>query len=558
MSIPWFLDLGYRKGLKEMSEKTICVGKRQTTLLSAIVLVLSGIALVLSGCGAGTPTKHPAIPSAGIRLPSVIGDNMVLQQGGQVPIWGWADPCQKITITASWGGKWEATSDANGNWMVKIKPGKAGGPYEMTISDGNPITLKNILVGEVWVCSGQSNMEFPARQLANPAQETADANNYPQIRMFTVGKKVMYTPMANCQGHWLVCSSRTVVGFSAVGYFFGRDLNKQLNVPIGLIHTSWGGTPAESWMSREYLEGDPDFQPILDLYAKTVANYPELKKKFDLETKQYNEMAAKLRAEGKPVPRSQIYEPIGPNHPYSPTGLYNGMIAPLIPYGIRGAIWYQGESNAWRAYQYRRLFPTMIKCWRDKWQQGDFPFLFVQLANYMEVKSEPTESEWAELREAQLMSLSVPNTGMAVIIDVGEANDIHPKNKQDVGSRLALWTLAKTYGKDVVYSGPLYRSMEIRGNSVILHFESVGGGLIAGKGEPLKGFAIAGQDKKFVWADAKIEGDTIVVSSDKIAEPVAVRYGWADNPVCNLYNKEGLPATPFRTDTWRGITDARR
>jgi sialate O-acetylesterase len=524
-----------------MSEKTICVGKKQTILLSAIVLVLSGVVL------------------ADVRLPSVIGDNMVLQQGSSVPIWGWADPYEKVTITASWGsGKWETTAGQDGKWMVKIEPGKAGGPYEMTIDCNNPITLKNVLVGEVWVCSGQSNMEFPIRQLANPAQDIAEANNYPQIRMFTVGKKVMYTPMTNCQGRWLVCSSHTVVGFSAVGYFFGRDLNKQLNVPIGLIHTSWGGTPAESWMSREYLAGDPDFQPILDLYARTVANYPELKKKFDLETKQYNEMAAKLKAEGKPVPKSQIYEPIGEGHQYSPTGLYNGMVVPLIPYSIRGAIWYQGESNAWRAYQYRRLFPTMIKCWRDKWQQGDFPFLFVQLANYMEVKSEPTESEWAELREAQLMSLSVPNTGMAVIIDIGEANDVHPKNKQDVGKRLALWALAKTYKKDVVYSGPLYKSMEVRGNSVILHFESVGGGLIAGKGEPLKGFAIAGQDKKFVWADAKIEGDTIVVSSGKVSEPVAVRYAWADNPVCNLYNKEGLPASPFRTDTWRGITDARR
>jgi sialate O-acetylesterase len=513
--------------------------------------------LVLSGCGAGIPTRHPTILSAGIRLPSVIGDNMVLQQGGQVPIWGWADPCGKITITASWGGKWEATADANGNWMVKIKPGKPGGPYEMTISDGNAITLKNILVGEVWVCSGQSNMEWPLNQAANGKQEANEAN-YPQIRLFTVGRKVSYEPMKNCKGQWKVCDSQTAGSFSAVGYFFGRDLYKQLNVPIGLIHTSWGGTPAESWMSKEYLEADADFRPILRHFDETVANYPELLKKYQAAKKQNEETAARMKAEGKPVPpMPEIYEPIGKGHAYSPTGLYNGMILPIVPYGIRGAIWYQGESNAWRAYQYRKLFPAMIKNWRETWQQGDFPFLFVQLANWKEVKPEPVESDWAELREAQLMTLSTPNTGMAVIIDIGDANEIHPKNKQDVGKRLALWALARTYGKDVVYSGPIYRLMEVQGNKAILHFEDVGGGLVA-KGELLKGFSIAGADKKFVWADAKIEGDTVVVSSDKVSEPVAVRYGWADNPICNLYNKAGLPATPFRTDIWPGITTGRR
>jgi sialate O-acetylesterase len=518
-----------------------CVGKKHSVFVLTIVMVLSGIVL------------------ADVRLPSVIGDNMVLQQAMEAPIWGWADPRKKITITASWGGKWEATSDANGNWIVKIKPGKAGGPYEMTISDGNPITLKNILVGEVWVCSGQSNMELGLNQTANAKEAIDDANNYPQIRLFTVAKKVSYEPMKNCQGKWLVCSPQTARGFSAVGYFFGRELNKQLNVPVGLINTSWGGTPAESWMSREYLENEPNFKPILKRYDETAANYPEIYKKFLENKKQYEQTAAKLKEEGKPVPpRPNFQDPVGPNHPYSPTGLYNGMILPIVPYGIRGAIWYQGESNAGRAYQYRTLFPAMIKNWQETWKQGDFPFLFVQLANFMAEKPEPGPSEWAELREAQLMTLSKPNTGMAVIIDIGDANNIHPKNKQDVGKRLALWTLAKTYGKDVVGSGPLYKSMEVKGNSVILRFDSVGGGLVAKDGESLKGFAIAGQDKKFVWADAKIEGDTIVVSSDKVAEPAAVRYAWADNPVCNLYNKEGLPASPFRTDNWPGITDARR
>jgi sialate O-acetylesterase len=521
-----------------MSRKTI----RLTILSVSAILVFSGVVL------------------AEVRLPSVIGDNMVLQQGMKVPIWGWADPNAKVTITASWGGeKCEATADEDGKWMVKIEPGKAGGPYEMTISDGNAVTLKNILVGEVWICSGQSNMEFGVYQGNNAAQEMEDANNYPQIRLFTVTKKVSYEPMKNCKGQWQVCNPQSVKSFSAVGYFFGRDLNKKLNVPVGLINDSWGGTPVESWMSKDILENNTDFKPILKRFDETVANFPELKKKYDTERKEYDKMAAQLKSEGKPVPpRPNFQEPIGKNHPYSPTGLYYGMIVPVAPYGIRGAIWYQGESNAWRGYQYRTLFPAMIKNWRDIWQEGDFPFLFVQLANFMAAKPEPGQSEWAELREAQFMTLSLPNTGMAVIIDIGDANNIHPKNKQDVGKRLALWAMAKTYGKDVVYSGPLYKSMEIKGNSVILHFDCVGGGLVAKNSEALKGFAIAGQDKKFVWADAKIEGDTVIVSSDKVAEPAAVRYAWADNPVCNLYNKADLPASSFRTDNWPALTDTRR
>lgn len=514
------------------------VCKKHSVVVLVIVLVLAGVL------------------SADVRLPSVISDNMVLQQGKSVPIWGWADANEAVTVTGSWGsGKWETTADHDGKWMVKIDTGKAGGPYEMTVSDKNPITIKNILVGEVWVCSGQSNMEFSLRMAKNSGEEIAEANNYPQIRQFLVGRKVTYKPMYNCNGKWQICSSQTAGNFTAVGYFFGRELNKQLNVPVGLIHTSWGGTPAESWMSKEYLENDPNFQPILKRFEETSANITELKAKYREDMQKYDAIVPQLKAEGKPLP-PRPEEPIGPGHAYSPTGLYNGMIVPILPYGIRGAIWYQGESNASRAYQYRTLFPAMIKNWRDAWHQGDFPFLFVQLANYMEPEPQPVESDWAELREAQLMTLSVPNTGMAVTIDIGE-KDIHPKNKQDVGKRLALWALAKTYGKDIVYSGPIYKSMKVDGNNVILTFDNVGSGLMA-KGDSLKGFAIAGADRKFVWADAKIEGDTIVVSSDKVAAPVSVRYAWAINPVCNLYNKEGLPATPFRTDTWPGVSYGKR
>jgi sialate O-acetylesterase len=309
-------------------------------------------------------------------------------------------------------------------------------------------------------------------------------------------------------------------------------------------------------MSKEYLENDPNFQPILKRFEETSAKYPELKDKYRSEMQKYNSIVPQLKAEGKPLP-PRPEEPIGPGHAYSPTGLYNGMIVPILPYGIRGAIWYQGESNAWRAYQYRTLFPAMIKNWRDAWGQGNFPFLFVQLANYMEPEPQPVESDWAELREAQSLALLVPHTGMAVTIDIGEP-DIHPKNKQDVGKRLALWALAKTYGKKIVCSGPIYKFMVLKGdNKAILNFYYVDGGLVA-KGGSLKGFAIAGEDRKFVWADANIEGNTVVVSSDKVSAPVAVRYAWEKNPVCNLYNKEGLPAMPFRTDIWPGVTDGRR
>jgi sialate O-acetylesterase len=525
-------------------------GQKINTLVITLTIVFSGVLF------------------ADVRLPSVIGDNMVLQQGMQIPIWGKADPCEQVVVKFG-GGTRKATADANGKWEVKIGPFNVQKDGQDLIIDGNnTIVLKNVLVGEVWVCSGQSNMEFKLSGADNWKQEVNEAN-FPQIRLFTVGNKVSYTPMDNCRGKWQQCSPATAKNFSAVGYFFGREIFKQVGVPVGLINASWGGTPAEAWTSKECLDSDPNLRPILRRFDETVANYPALKQKYNEQKRQYDKMAAKMRAEHKTPPWAPE-APVGLNHPYSPTGLYYGMIKPIIPYGIRGAIWYQGESNAGRAYQYRTLFPVMIKCWREAWKQGDFPFYYVQLANWRAIRSEPTQSDWAELREAQLMTLSTPNTGMAVIIDigdmkgVGDMKSLHPQNKQDVGKRLALWALAKTYNKNIEYSGPLYKSMEIKGDKVILHFDHVGGGLVvsSAKGaevnEPLKGFAIAGADKKFVWAEAKIEGDTVVVRSGKVAEPVAVRYGWADNPVCNLYNKAGLPASPFRTDAWAGLTDTKR
>ena len=516
------------------------IGKLKPALIVfALVLVPAGAAL------------------ADVRLPAVIGDNMVLQQDEEVSIWGWADPGEEVEATFGWTWRRLTTAaNSKGEWQFKIRSPKAGGPYKMTLKGKNTIDLDNIMSGEVWVCSGQSNMQWSVKASANPDEEIAAAK-YPNIRLFTVTRTVAHKPLDDCEGSWAPCSPETVPDFSAVAYYFGRELHKRLDVPVGLIHTSWGGTPAESWTRIEVLEAGADFQPILTRQAEIIANYPQAYKEYEQKLQEWQKAAEEAKAEGNKPPR-RPGAPRGPDHPHTPAGLYNGMIAPLIPYGIQGAIWYQGESNAGRAYQYQRLFPAMIMNWREDWGQRNFPFLFVQLANFMETKDEPGDSSWAELREAQTMTLSLPNTGMATIIDIGEAKDIHPKNKQDVGKRLALWALAQTYEKDIVYSGPLYKSMKAEGGKIRLSFDHVGGGLVAAGGEQLKGFAVAGADRKFVWADAKIDGDTVVVSSDDVAEPVAVRYAWADNPVCNLHNKENLPASPFRTDNWPGLTvDAR-
>jgi len=518
-----------------MSPKRISLSQLIIFTLSLVLLLSAGVAF------------------ADVKLPAVIGDNMVLQQGEKISIWGWARPGEEVMISVSWHSmRWAVTADKEGKWAFKMNSPKVGGPYEMTISGKNVITIKNIMVGEIWVCSGQSNMQWPVKQLTNAEQEIAEAN-YPDIRLFTVTRKVAQQPQSDCEGNWTLCSPETVPDFSAVAYFFGKELHKQLDVPIGLIHTSWGGTTAEAWTRREVLESESDFEPILKRYDDAVANYPQANKEYEQKVEEWKQAVKKAKADGKTAPRKPR-EPFGPGSSHTPAGLYNAMIAPLIPYGIQGAIWYQGESNASRAYQYRKLFGSMIKNWRDDWGQGDFPFLFVQLANFRAVNPEPGESDWAELREAQLMTLDLPSAGMAVIIDIGEADNIHPKNKQDVGKRLALWPLARTYGKQLVYSGPIYKSMKVEGNKITLTFDYVGGGLVAIPDEPLKGFAIAGADRKFVWADAKIDGDSIVVSSNNVSEPVAVRYAWADNPVCNLYNKEALPASPFRTDDWPGVT----
>ena len=490
---------------------------------------------------------------ADVRLPAVIGDNMVVQQGMAVPIWGWADPDEAVTVNFLGQSK-AAKAAACGKWMLKLDPVQAGGPHTITIQGKNTIVLRNVLIGEVWLCSGQSNMQWTVAN-SNNSEEEIKAAGYPRIRLITVPVKGTQEPQQDFQGQWAECSPQTVGGFSAAGYFFGRELYKNLDTPIGLIHCSWGGSSCEAWVKRAVLEADPQYQPLLERWdgvAKTY-NAEKVKAAFEKQLANWKEKAAAAKAEGKQAPPP----PRNPGNPltgqHRPANLYNGMLLPLMPYAIRGAIWYQGESNASRAYQYRHLFPLMIQNWRRDWDQGDFPFHFVQLANFKAVKQEPGESDWAELREAQTMTLQLPKTGQAVIIDIGEADDIHPRNKQDVGRRVALCALAQDYGKDLVYSGPIYKSMEKKDGAMVLRFDHVGGGLVAKDG-PLKGFAIAGNDKKFVWADAKIDGDTIIVSSPQVADPAAVRYAWADNPVCNLYNQDGLPACPFRTDDWPGLT----
>jgi len=497
-----------------------------------------------------------SVALAEVKLPSVISNHMVLQRGIALPIWGKAEPGEKVTVSIE-GQSAKATADAEGMWQVKLDPMKAGGPFEMTIAGTETITIKDILVGEVWICSGQSNMQMTVKYVKDYKKEIPAAN-YPRIRLFSAERRISSKPMFNVPGAWSACSPETVPPFSAVGYFFGRDLHKTLDVPVGLIHSSWGGTPAEAWTSLPKLEADPKLKPIVDGWNKLLADYA---KHFNYwrETRlvEWYAKAEKAESLGRAIPEMPVVKDWRQN-PHRPSGLFNAMISPFIPYGIKGAIWYQGESNAGRAYQYRTLFKAMIQDWREHWGQGDFPFFFVQLANYRARNPEPGEDAWAELREAQTMALALPNTGMALAIDIGEANDIHPKNKQDVGLRLALAARAIAYGEDIVYSGPMYDAMKVDGDKVRLSFNHIGGGLVAKGGEPLKGFAIAGADRKFVWADASIDGDTIVVSSEKIAQPVAVRYAWAINPDCNLYNKEGLPASPFRTDDWPGITAGKK
>jgi sialate O-acetylesterase len=485
---------------------------------------------------------HSAL--ADVKLPAIFSDNMVLQQTEKAPVWGTADKGETVTVKAG-AAVGEAVAGNDGVWRVVLDTRNVKGPVDVTVAGKNSIAIKNVLVGEVWVASGQSNMEMSVGGVKDADLEIAAAD-YPEIRMFTVEKATAMEPAKDVKGKWEVCTPQVTGHFSAVGYFFARDLHQQLKAPVGVIHTSWGGTVAEAWTSREALSAaDPDVKTIIERFDAARAKVtPEAKQK-------YEEDLAAWKKAGSPRGKQPRKLP-GEGDPNAPTALYNAMISPLVGYGIKGAIWYQGESNAGRSYQYRKLFPAMITDWRTRWGEGDFPFYWVQLANFMPRDKEPAESGWAELREAQTMTQSLPNSGQAVIIDIGEAFDIHPKNKEDVGRRLARLALKRDYGKNIVDSGPVVDTMQVEGNTIRLKFKNAQGGLVAK--EPLTAFAVAGEDHKFVWArDAKIEGETVVLKSP-VAKPVAVRYAWGNNPEATLYNRANLPACPFRTDDWAGVT----
>ena len=500
---------------------------------------------------------------AQVRPSALISDHMVLQSGIPVPIWGMADPAEKITIKFN-GQTKSATADTTGKWMVRLSKLKAGGPFEMTIAGNTagetPIVVKDILVGEVWLGSGQSNMDFTVATttrhyfagVKNEAEEIAAAN-YPQIRMFTGAWKNSYEPQSEISGTWLVVTPETVEEMSAIGYLFARDMQKELKVPFGIITEAFGASTAEAWTSREALAADPKLKPLIDTFDAKVVAYRTNPPDMTAAMKAWQEAATKAQAAGQRQPRRPSNgDPIGDQH--NPTVMYNGMIAPVIPYAIKGVLWYQGEAINGGATGYK-LYPllqsTLIKDWRQRWGEGNFPFYICQLAP---LKAWPTRPDtWynnPDVREAQATVLSIPNTGMAVTIDIGDPANIHPKDKQDVADRLTRIALANTYDRNIEFSGPMYDSMKVEGDAIRIKFTHVDTGLVA-KGGELKTFIIAGKDGKFVPATARIDHNTLVVSSPDVAVPAAVRYAWDNYPEgCNLYNGDGLPAPPFRTDTW--------
>ncbi len=477
--------------------------------------------------------------SADVTLPGILTEHMVIQRDLPVHIWGKAAPDEAVTV-AFRGETKAAKADTFGHWSIYLAPGAAGGPFELTVKGANTIDFKDVLVGDVWVASGQSNMEFKLRQAENAAAEIAAAK-YPKIRHILVARKVADYPMDDAQMQtWVACDPETAAGFSAAGYFFARHLQeKESGVPMGIIESYWGGTPVESWMSLRAIGEDPALMPIFSEWAKSLEAWPMVQAQFERRLAAWNQASAQGTPPATPKPGKPE---TGAGGAWTPSGLYNAMIAPLTPYPIRGAIWYQGESNASpaRAPIYGRAFQQMIRDWRRAWGEGDFPFLYVQLANY---KANPL---WPEIREAQRQTLSLVNTGMAVIIDIGNPTNIHPTNKQDVGLRLALAARAVAYGEKIEYSGPMFRQASGEGSALRAWFDHTGAGLSA-KGGALKGFEIAGADGKYVTADARIDGASVVVSNAAVTAPKYVRYAWADNPDCNLYNADGLPASPFRS-----------
>lgn len=478
---------------------------------------------------------------AEVKLPALLADHMVVQRGLPVHIWGRAEPGEAVSV--AFRGETRATAaDALGLWEVYLPPGGGGGPFELAIEGRNRIVLKDVLAGDVWIAAGQSNMEWPLRWSARPEEEMAAAR-HPRLRLFRAMHRLSEYALDDLYGKsWSACRPESAADFSAVAYHFGRRVQASTDVPIGLIQIAWGGTPADAWTRLGAITADAALMPALAEWARRMENHPAALLRYHRQCLEWEAAAAQARAAGRPLPPNPV-RPVGPEGPWKPGAIYNAMVAPATRFPIRGVIWYQGESNTSpeRAPVYGRLFQTLIRDWRRAWGQGDFPFLFVQLANYV---TEP-DSRWPELREAQRQALGLANTAMAVAIDLGEAGDIHPKNKGEVGRRLSLAARALAYGERLAWSGPLFRSATREGAAARLWFDHAYGGLEAREGK-LRGFELAGADGEFVPAEARIEGATVVVSSPAVVAPREVRYGWKDNPDCNLSNGEGLPAAPFR------------
>lgn len=494
--------------------------------------------------------------AAKVKLPVLFSDNMVLQADRAVKVWGWAADGELVVV--QYKDQVKSTRAAAGKWSVTLSamPATSKGSV-MAVLGNNQIELKNVVVGEVWIASGQSNMQWPLRRSDNWTKAAATSSN-PDLRLFYVPRTSSSHPIDDIQGEymggqprWQVSGPDSTPEFSAVGYYFGRDLQKARNVPVGIIHTSWGGTPAELWTSPEAMAANATLKKdLIDPFEDKLANYRKALEK--------HELAAKTaKTQGKKFTKRR------PRAPRQSSSLYNSMIHPLLGFSIRGAIWYQGEANAGRAHQYRTLFSTMIRSWRKGWKQGDFPFYAVELAPWDfnrkrsmdEIGRQPVNSTWGELRDAQIHATKVlRNVGTVTITDVGMKDDIHPTNKAPVGGRLALLARKQVHGEDIVASGPSLRGATTKGGEVTVHFSNVGDGLVA-KGGPLTGFSIAGDDGEFVWANAEIVGDSVVVSHPNIKKPAGVRFGWADYPVVNLWNKNGLPAHPFRTDRFPLTTE---
>lgn len=501
----------------------------------------------------------PLVLRAEVRLPAIFGHHMALQQGMSVPVWGTAEPGEKVTVCFS-GQSVSAEAGAEGRWKVVLPPlaasGKAG---SLVVAGKNTITFTNVVVGEVWICSGQSNMAFKGAGVKD-ADKEVPAANWPLIRMFAVGlAEASDRPREDVVGSWRECTPRAMADFSGVGYFFGRELHGKLGVPVGLIDSSRGGTSIEAWTRLARIEADPELKGGVDAYEARKLDAQGEKRHYQTMLAKWEDRARAAKADGKPEPMKPLQ--VDPaTSPSRPGNLWTEMIAPLVPFAVRGVTWYQGEGNATRSERYAKLFPVLIRDWRKQWGEGDFPFLFVQIASVYERFDHPTDHVWARLREAQLKTLDVPNTGMAVTIDIDNGNrsaPIHPADKKEVGLRLAAWALRSTYGKaEVVPSGPLFERMTVEGDRVRLSFKYLGGGLVNRAEGGLKGFALAGEDHRFVWADARIEGDTVVVSSPQVKQPVAVRYGWAGNPEVSLYNRADLPASPFRSDDWPFVKES--